>query len=112
MYRQLPPCPTLRYWRIRPGDTFFRITRFLNITVDEIIELNPGINPQNLEVGQLICIPRENPCPSGVFWTVSQGDTLFNIAQQTGTTVARLLELNPGIDPNNLQVGQSLCLPG
>ncbi|MGI9953380.1 LysM domain-containing protein [Moorellaceae bacterium AZ2] len=50
-------------------------------------------------------------CPSGTFWQVAPGDTLFRIAQAVGTTVERLMELNPGIDPYNLQVGQYICLP-
>lgn len=51
------------------------------------------------------------PCPSGVYWEVAPGDTLFNIAQRVGTTVQRLMQLNPGINPRNLQIGQQLCLP-
>jgi len=52
------------------------------------------------------------PCPSGIYWEVAPGDTLFSIARATGTTVERLLELNPQVDPRNLQVGQKICLPG
>jgi LysM repeat protein len=36
------------------------------------------------------------------------GDTLATIATKTGTTVAVLLKLNPGIDPTALQVGQKI----
>jgi LysM repeat protein len=43
---------------------------------------------------------------------VEPGDTLFLIARSTGTTVEKLLELNPGINPRNLQAGQTICLPG
>lgn len=40
-------------------------------------------------------------------YTVRRGDTLGQIAQRAGTTVARLLALNPGIkDPNTITVGQ------
>jgi LysM repeat protein len=38
--------------------------------------------------------------------TVRAGDTLERIAARTGTTVARLTRLNPGIDPDVLRVGQ------
>lgn len=49
-------------------------------------------------------------CP-GVRYTIVAGDTLFALARRSGTTVAELLRLNPGVDPNNLQIGQVLCLP-
>jgi LysM repeat protein len=82
--------------------------------------LNPNIVPENLEPGMQICLPEESalpqgpipPCASGLYWVVAQGDTLFSIARAYGTTVGRLLELNPGIDPQNLQIGMSICLPG
>jgi LysM repeat protein len=41
-------------------------------------------------------------------YTIVSGDTLGTIATKTGTTVARLMQLNPGIDPNALRVGQTI----
>ncbi|MGI6621417.1 MAG: LysM peptidoglycan-binding domain-containing protein [Bacillota bacterium] len=113
-------CPTGIVWTIQPGDTFFQIARATGTTVERIAALNPGVDPERLEVGMQICLPEEAalprgpipPCASGLYWVVAQGDTLFSIARTYGTTVERLLELNPGIDPSNLQIGMSICLPG
>lgn len=41
-------------------------------------------------------------------YTVQSGDTLESIATKTGTTVARLEQLNPGIDPTALRVGETI----
>jgi LysM repeat protein len=41
-------------------------------------------------------------------YTIVQGDTLAAIAAKTGTTVAALVRLNPGIDPTALRVGQTI----
>lgn len=41
-------------------------------------------------------------------YTVQAGDTFGSIAQKTGTTVARLEQLNPNVDPNALQVGETI----
>jgi hypothetical protein len=41
-------------------------------------------------------------------YRVAPGDTLETIAAAHGTTVERLLELNPGIDPRSLTVGQQV----
>ena len=43
-----------------------------------------------------------------VFATVEAGDTLDQIALDHDTTVERLLELNPNLDPRELQVGQQV----
>lgn len=108
-----PPCPSGRYWQVRAGDTLYSIARQLGTTLDELLRLNPGVDPSNLRIGQFLCLPEEfPPCPSGVYWVVAPGDTLYRIAQATGTTVDALLQANPGIDPLNLQVGQKICLPG
>lgn len=53
-----------------------------------------------------------NVCPPGTFvYHVRFGDTLWSLAARYHTTVEDLLNLNPGIDPDQLFVGQSLCLP-
>ncbi|MDN5348492.1 MAG: hypothetical protein PWP65_2057 [Clostridia bacterium] len=113
MERQVkPPCPSGRYWQVAPGDTLYLISRRATTTVSELLRLNPGIDPDNLQVGQFLCLPPEQPpCPSGLYWVVAPGDTLSSIARSVGTTVEVLLRLNPGVDPFNLQVGQNICLP-
>lgn len=44
----------------------------------------------------------------GAFYRVRAGDTLESIAAQSGTSVEQLLELNPGIDPVALRIGQRI----
>jgi LysM repeat protein len=41
-------------------------------------------------------------------YTVQSGDTLSSIATKTGTSVARLEQLNPGIAPTALRVGEKI----
>jgi LysM repeat protein len=43
-------------------------------------------------------------------YTVKSGDTLAAIAQQTKVPVAQIEELNPGLDPAALTVGQKVKL--
>jgi LysM repeat protein len=42
------------------------------------------------------------------FYRIRAGDTLEAISQQFGTSVERLLELNPGIDPLALSPGRRI----
>ena len=44
-------------------------------------------------------------------YTVESGDTLDQIALNFDTTVERLLELNPDIEPTELRPGQRLRVP-
>ncbi|MGI6128487.1 MAG: LysM peptidoglycan-binding domain-containing protein [bacterium] len=108
-------------WQIRPGDTFHQIARIHGVSVGTLMAANPGLDPQNLLVGQIITIPQpdggsdpssDNPeCPSGVFWVVAAGDTLYSIAQASGVNLADLRAANPQVNPFDLRVGQKLCLP-
>ena len=41
-------------------------------------------------------------------YTIQSGDTLASIAAKTGTSVARLEQLNRGIDPTALRVGEKI----
>jgi len=41
-------------------------------------------------------------------YTVQSGDTFGSIAAKTGTSVGRLEQLNPGVDPTALRVGQRI----
>jgi LysM repeat protein len=48
--------------------------------------------------------------PTGDVYVVKQGDTLAGIAETTGVPVARLQELNPGLDQFSLVAGQRIKL--
>jgi LysM repeat protein len=43
-------------------------------------------------------------------YTIKANDTLSGIAEKNGTTVERLLELNPDLDPQGLVAGQKIKL--
>ncbi len=44
-------------------------------------------------------------------YTIQPGDTFYDISLKYYTNLARVLVANPGIDPYNLQVGQTVIVP-
>src|SRR5690554_3399670 len=108
-----PSCPNGFLYTIRAGDTFFTLAQRFGTTVQAIQQANPGVNPNNLQIGQQICIPRDGApsCPNGFLYTIRAGDTFFTLAQRFGTTVQAIQQANPGVNPNNLQIGQQICIP-
>jgi len=110
----LPPCPGGQYYTIRSGDTLYALANRFNVTVAAIIAANPGIDPMSLRIGQIICIPAPAPgnCPSGTReYVIQAGDTFFSIARRFNISVDALMRANPGVDPDNLQIGQRICVP-
>jgi LysM repeat protein len=55
--------------------------------------------------------PTVTPTATPVVYQIESGDTILGIAIQQGTTVDDILALNPGIVPENLQIGQPVILP-
>ncbi len=55
--------------------------------------------------------PTVTPTATPVIYQIEAGDTILGIALQRGTTVDEILALNPGIVPENLQIGQPVVLP-
>lgn len=100
---------------IQRGDNLFAIARRYGTTVSAITAVNPGINPNMLQIGQAICIPGEPSvvCSEGSFsYTIQRGDSLNALAQRFGTNPSAIITLNPGLDPGSLQVGRIICIPG
>ncbi|WP_188206983.1 LysM peptidoglycan-binding domain-containing protein [Alkalibacillus aidingensis] len=95
---------------VMPGDTFYDLAKRYNIAVLSIQQANPDVNPNQLYVGQVICLPLP-PCENGFQYIVKPNDTLFQIAQMYHVTVEDLLSRNPGVNPYQLRLGQPLCIP-
>ncbi|MCK4258012.1 MAG: LysM peptidoglycan-binding domain-containing protein [Halanaerobiales bacterium] len=113
MYWKQCPIKAMPY-TIKPGDTLYKIALEYNTTPQQLLFLNPAINPNNLMVGQIICVPKKPTKPSctkGFYYTIEQGDSLYSIATKYGLSVNELLPFNPGIDPTNLYIGQIICIP-
>lgn len=101
-------------YEIRPGDTLGSISQRFGIPLSDILLLNPFVNPQDLQVGQIICLGRVNrptiPCESGNYYVVRRGDSVYSISQAFEITPADIFASNPNLT-ENLFVGQVLCIP-
>ncbi|HEY9061370.1 MAG TPA: LysM domain-containing protein [Pseudobacteroides sp.] len=72
---------------------------------------NPSVNLNNLTIGQILCIPKK-VCPPGTMThTVAQGETVYTIAQRYYTTIDVLLYMNPNLNVNSINPGDTICVP-
>lgn len=106
-------CPRgASYYIWQAGDTLDSVAHANNITVQSIRILNEDINFATVAAGDAICLPPQQlTCVSGERYTIQAGDTFNSIAQKFGITTIELAERNPYVIPNNLLVGQVICVP-
>jgi LysM repeat protein len=55
--------------------------------------------------------PSPTPTATPIVYIIEEGDTLLALAIDNNTTTAEIEALNPGIQPNLLQIGQQVILP-
>ncbi|NDJ52711.1 MAG: LysM peptidoglycan-binding domain-containing protein, partial [Chloroflexi bacterium] len=99
---------------VQPGETLFRIAQQYGVTVDELAFANGITNPDLVFAGQVLTIPNGAEATGGgqTEYTVAAGDTLFRIARNFNTTVDALVQLNNLTNPDQIEVGQVLVIPG
>jgi LysM repeat protein len=152
------------YHVVRAGDTCYQLAMSRGLELNSLLQVNPGINCYNLQIGQTLCIPQTqistgysgypyypnypnyqyfqyynpyyqntntgfqntnqgvvnpfvnpiiNSNNNGVcysYYTVRQGDICYNIARSANLQLYNLYTYNPGLNCDNLQIGQLICL--
>lgn len=102
---------------VKAGDTLYTISKLHNIPVPVLMQVNKIMNPYGLRIGQRVCIPGEAPspvplCPApGILHTIVQNDTFYLLSKRYNVPMEAIMNANPGLDPYNLQVGTSICIP-
>ena len=107
----LPPLVVV----VQSGDSLSGIAAEYGVTLSALIAANAIDDPNRVHPGQELVIPGASAAarlkgPTVV--VVQSGDSLSAIASDHGVSVAALMEANGLTDPDRLQVGQRLSIPG
>jgi LysM repeat protein len=102
---------TIPYWFIRyglPAGLLMLATATILAVRPALHEALPAPTRKSPPASRISHEPPRTRSARAAAYSVRSGDTLGTIADRFGTTVDRLLTLNPGIDPRGLRVGQPL----
>lgn len=103
------------FYTIQSGDTLSQIASRYGTTVQELVDINKIANPNLIYPGETIRIctnstihGSETRGTGSIVYTVQRGNTLSQIANHYGVTVAHIVELNNIQNPNLIYPGQKL----
>ncbi len=117
-------------YTVKAGDTLSKIGRQNDVTYSELIRWNNISDPSKIGVGQKLIVSgpsaskpaASKPSPKtskvsttssrSAYYSVSRGDTFYAISRKNDISLSKLKELNPGVDPSRIIIGQKLKTSG
>ena len=118
MTGQIAPDTTLsctedEQWTVQKGQTVSDLQLRGLVSRHTLETANPGVDFENLRVGQSVCIPKDNvPCELPETYTLAATETLEAVAMRFNLPVASLLRANPCLAPQDFEGGVTVILPG
>lgn len=109
-----------RTYDMAPTERCVEVARGFNLSLNDFLWLNPGLSCEDSAVGVpfTACVAPLSTQLVGVnctqWYTVTQADTCFKIANAVQTPVGQFLKLNPGLRcyAPYFQIGQQVCVAG
>lgn len=108
----------LSIYTIQSGDTFWALEAHNGWTHGVLENLNPVVNPNRLQIGEVIKVPASGnhsapqAAPISNKYVIRSGDTFWGLETANEWPHGTLQGLNPGIDPTQLRVGEEINIPG
>jgi len=110
------------YHKIREGQTLYSISRKHQVEVEKIKEINPDTDPNNLEPGYMLRIPKVDVADTASFakpkeeelfefHRVRRRETLFSISREYNVDMETIREVNPEVDFSNLKKRTDIKIP-
>ena len=98
---------------VTKGQSLYSISTMYNVTMEDLIRLNPGCEKQ-IRAGELLKIPQADSGSNQgktTFHTIQAGETLYQLTLKYNVTVQAICTANPGLSASNFRIGQVISIP-
>ena len=97
---------------VTKGQSLYSISRMYNVSVDDIVRLNPGSN-EKIRTGETLKIPQATDTNKHApqYHTIQAGETLYQLTVKYGITAQAICAANPGLSASNFRIGQVIVIP-
>lgn len=98
---------------VTKGQSLYSISTMYNVTMEDLIRLNPGCEKQ-IRAGESLKIPQADSGSNQgkpTFHTIQAGETLYQLTLKYNVTVQAICTTNPGLSASNFRIGQVISIP-
>ena len=97
---------------VTKGQSLYSIASMYQVTVSDLIRLNPG-SEVRIRAGKTLRIPQKDNSNQNkqVFHTIQAGETLYQLTVKYQITAKAICDANPGLSAANFRIGQVIAIP-
>ena len=95
---------------IARGENLTSIAATYNVSVADIVRLNPG-SDRLIKAGETLRIPQSKDNNGPQYHTIRPGETLYGLMKRYDVTVEAICKANPGLSESNFRSGQVIIIP-
>ena len=97
---------------VTKGQSLYSIASMYNVSVDELIRMNPG-SEKRIRTGKTLRIPQKAGSNQNkpTFHTIKAGETLYQLTLKYQVTAKAICSANPGLSAQNFRIGQIVAIP-
>ncbi len=102
-------CEKMAVHVVTAGENLWTISTKYGVSIQTIVELNGLPSANTIAPGLALYLPDNLPPLRS--YRIKAGDHIWNLAQQFNIAPSAILAANPGINPNQLMIGQTIHVP-